>query len=518
MNKILIIDDDLDMCRLLDRFLTRNNFDVKFAHTGKKALEELEKNTPDVILCDFRLEDTDGKDLLIQIKERTPQVPVIIITGYSDIKVAVEVIKHGAYDYITKPLFPEEILVTIKKAISLSQEPGAQHNGIAQPVKESKSEGKPSAEKKVKPTGKYIFSDSNEFRPILKQMDLVAPTNYSVIIYGESGSGKEAIAQEIHSRSKRKSAPFIAIDCGALSKELAGSELFGHEKGSFTGALNQKLGNLELANGGTVFLDEIANLPYDVQVSLLRVVQERKMRRLGGSKDIDLDIRIIVASNEKLWDESKRGRFREDLYHRFNEFSINVPPLRERRSDILMFAHFFLDQTNNDLDKNVKGFKPEVENIFRSYYWPGNLRELKNVVKRSALLADNEWIDVTVLPFELVNHNKLAFDTVYREPETDRRPAAAAERSADDYTTTSSYASPTASSAETEDKTIEVKHKAVEVSSHALKAVSIDAEYEMIVQALKKANYNKSKAAKLLNVDRKTLYNKMKQYNEFNEH
>jgi two-component system response regulator HydG len=516
MNKILIIDDDLDMCRLLDRFLTRNNFDVKFAHTGKKALEELEKNTPDVILCDFRLEDTDGKDLLIQIKERTPQVPVIIITGYSDIKIAVEVIKHGAYDYITKPLFPEEILVTIKKAISLSQGPEGAHNGTAQPAKEKQPDGKSTAsEKKVKPTGKYIFSESNEFRPILKQMDLVAPTNYSVIIYGESGSGKEAIAQEIHTRSKRKSQPFIAIDCGALSKELAGSELFGHEKGSFTGALNQKLGNLELANGGTVFLDEIANLPYDVQVSLLRVVQERKMRRLGGSKDIDLDIRIIVASNEKLWDETKRGRFREDLYHRFNEFSINVPPLRERKSDILMFAHFFLENTNNELDKTVKGFKPEVENIFKSYSWPGNLRELKNVVKRSALLADNDWIDVTVLPFELVNHSKLAFDTVYREPETDRRPAPAAERvsSNDD----SAYAYVPASSGDMEDKGMEVKHKAVEVSSHALKAVSIDAEYEMIVQALKKANYNKSKAAKLLNVDRKTLYNKMKQYNEFNE-
>jgi two-component system response regulator HydG len=511
MNKILIIDDDLDMCRLLDRFLTRNNFDVKFAHSGKKALEELEKNTPDVILCDFRLEDTDGKDLLIQIKEKTPRVPVIIITGYSDIKIAVEVIKHGAFDYITKPLFPEEILVTIKKAITLSNGPAAAVNGNEQPAREKTTRVPEGTERKTKHTGKYIFSESNEFRPILKQMDLVAPTNYSVIIYGESGSGKEAIAQEIHTRSKRKNAPFIAIDCGALSKELAGSELFGHEKGSFTGALNQKIGNLELGNGGTVFLDEISNLPYDVQVSLLRVVQERKMRRLGGTKDIDLDIRIIVASNEKLWDETKRGKFREDLYHRFNEFSINVPPLRDRKSDILLFAHFFLDNTNTELDKNVKGFKPEVENIFKTYSWPGNLRELKNVVKRSALLADAEWIDVTVLPFELVNHSKLAFDTVYREPDMMERKTSPAERTSQDETPVYSPAP------DTEEKT-EIKHKPVEVSSHALKAVSIDAEYEMIVQALKKANYNKSKAAKLLNVDRKTLYNKMKQYNEFNEH
>jgi two-component system response regulator HydG len=507
MNKIFIIDDDLDMCRLLDRFLTRNNFDVKFAHTGKQALEELEKKTPDVILCDFRLEDTDGKDLLIQIKEKTPLVPVIIITGYSDIKTAVEVIKHGAYDYITKPLFPEEILVTIKKAISLSQDP-TKNTGI-ETVKE-KSSRPESAERKQKPVGKYIFTESNEFKPIVKQMDLVSPTNYSVIIYGESGSGKEAIAQEIHSRSKRKNAPFIAIDCGALSKELAGSELFGHEKGSFTGALNQKIGNLELANTGTVFLDEIANLPYDVQVSLLRVVQERKLRRLGGTKDIDIDIRIIVASNEKLWDETKRGRFREDLYHRFNEFSINVPPLRDRKTDILIFAHFFLEITNNELEKQVKGFKPEVEHIFKTYSWPGNLRELKNVVKRSALLADGEWIDLTVLPFELVNHSKLAFDMVYQEPGTDKKPVYTEERAPSDDMP--AYQIPPI-----EEKHIELKHKPIEVSSHALKAVSIDAEYEMIVQALKKANYNKSKAAKLLNVDRKTLYNKMKQYNEFNE-
>ncbi len=503
INKVLIIDDDLDMCRLLERFLIRNNFDVAFAHTGKKGLEELGRQIPDVILCDFRLEDTDGKELLLQIKAITPHVPVIIITGYSDIKVAVDVIKHGAFDYVTKPLFPEEILVTIKNAISYSKSPA----GIDEVPENEKNAGQQALREKTYITsGKYIFSESNEFRPILKQMDLVAPTNYSVIIYGESGSGKEAIAQEIHARSKRKHARFVAIDCGALSKELAGSELFGHEKGSFTGALNQKLGNLEIANGGTVFLDEIANLPYDVQVSLLRVVQERKMRRLGGTRDIDLDIRIIVASNEKLWDETKRGRFREDLYHRFNEFSINVPPLRERKNDILTFAHFFLANTNSELDKHVQGFKPEVEHIFKTYNWPGNLRELKNVVKRSALLADGKLIDTTALPFELVNHSKLDFDIVDNEPE---KKAA--------YTKPGALDIPLFVSPVIEEPSYEFKHKPVEISAHALKAVSIDAEYEMILQALKKANYNKSKAAKLLNVDRKTLYNKMKQYNQFNE-
>ena len=232
MSKVLIIDDDLDMCRLLERFLVRNAFEVRFAHTGKKGLEEVQNFPPDVILCDFRLEDTDGKDLLVQIKAMTPNVPVIIITGYSDIKIAVEVIKHGAYDYVTKPLFPQEILITINKAISDSQRKGS---AVNMEVAENEAQPKPdlaSSEnviRKIKKTGsgKYIFGDSKEFRHILKQMDLVSPTNYSVIIYGESGSGKEVIAQEIHTRSKRKNAPFIAIDCGALSKELAGSELFG---------------------------------------------------------------------------------------------------------------------------------------------------------------------------------------------------------------------------------------------------------------------------------------------------
>ena len=505
MNKILIIDDDMDMCLLLERFFTRHQFEVKLTHSGKKGLEELERNKPDAILCDFRLGDTDGKELLIQIKQITPEVPVIIITGYSEIKMAVEVMKHGAFDYVTKPLFPEEILITIKSAIALSRmAPNTEGvNGSG------RAKGVFSTPGKIDKNAKYIFGESKEFKDILRQMDLVAPTNYSVIISGESGSGKEAIAQEIHARSKRSHAPFIAIDCGALSKELAASELFGHEKGSFTGALNQKIGNLELANGGTVFLDEIANLSYDAQVSLLRVVQERKLRRVGGNKDIDLDIRIIVASNEQLWDAAKIGRFREDLYYRFNEFSINVPPLRDRRNDIMTFAHFFLNKSNSELDKQVSGFSPEVEQIFKMYKWPGNLRELKNVVKRSALLAAGDIIDVTSLPFELVNHKRLVFESIPPDEVTDTDAEdvlqnVRAGAGDNNYSPEGAFQS-------------SPPDEFNKLSKHTLKTVSIDAEYEMIVDALKKANFNKSKAAKLLNVDRKTLYNKMKQYNEFNE-
>lgn len=499
MQKILIIDDDRDMCLLLKRFLTRHGYEVIEAYTGKKALEILDETEPALVMCDFRLEDMEGNVLLGKIKERYPYIPVIIITGYSDIKIAVEVMKMGAYDYITKPLFPDEILVTIKKA--LASEPAAHEpKHIMQAEKENSkpAPSAPAASKDVKPavihSGDYIFGDSAVFRTILQQIDLVGPTNYTVIIYGESGSGKEAIAQEIHKRSKRKGKPFVAIDCGALSKELAGSELFGHEKGSFTGALNQKIGSFELANGGTIFLDEVANLGYDIQVSLLRVVQERKMRRIGGTKDTELDVRIIVASNEKLWDSARKGKFREDLFHRFNEFSIDVPPLRQRPDDIMLFATHFLEQTNQELGKSITGFSPEVENIFRSYVWYGNLRELKNVIKRATLLSDSEQIEAASLPFEISHFSKLQFEKA-PEPAVTYVPVAQQTPPGNDEA-----AEPLRSG----------------ISETTLKGASIDAEYEMILKALKKVNFNKSKAAKLLNIDRKTLYNKMKQYQEFN--
>ncbi len=488
MQKILVIDDDRDMCLLLKRFLSKHGFDVLEANTSKRATELLESTEFELVLCDFRLDGTDGKTMLIKIKEKFPQLPVIIITGYSDIKIAVEVMKLGAYDYITKPLFPDEIILTIRKALEKTDSrPVPSNNGPAAAPGDERKEKRPN----IVVSGQYIFGDSLSFRQIIQQIELVAPTNYSVIIYGESGSGKEAVAQEIHKRSKRSHQPFVAIDCGALSKELAGSELFGHEKGAFTGALNSKSGSFELANGGTIFLDEIANLSYDIQVSLLRVVQERRMRRVGGVKDIDLDVRIIIASNEPLWEASKKGKFREDLFHRFNEFSMTIPPLRERKEDIMVFARHFLALTNEELNKRVKGFSPEVEQIFKNYIWYGNLRELKNVVKRSCLLTDGEYIEDRALPFEISNFSKLSFDN-------NSEPAATVVHSAP-------VAAPPVFSRTVLDET-------------TLKAASIDAEYEMIIEALKQANFNKSKAAKLLNIDRKTLYNKMKQYQEFNNH
>lgn len=489
MSKILVIDDDNDMCLLLNRFLTRHGHEVSGMNSGKAAIDWMSKNQPDLVLCDFRLEDMTGAEILGKIKDTYPGTPVIIITGYSDVKDAVEVMKLGAYDYVTKPLFPDEILLTIKKALSEEREVASVKPSMPQSASFSATPGNGKL-KTLSSNDQYIMGDSSEFANIMKQIDLVAPTNYSVIIYGESGSGKEAIAQQIHSKSKRANKPFVAIDCGALSKELAGSELFGHEKGAFTGALNQKIGSFEIANEGTIFLDEIGNLSYDIQVSLLRVVQERKMRRVGGNKDIELDVRIIVASNERLWDAARNGKFREDLYHRFNEFSIEVPPLRERKGDIMLFSNHFLRLTNAELGKNVKGFSPEVENIFQNYVWYGNLRELKNVIKRSTLLTDGEYVEVKSLPFEIVNFHRLQFDTPSQPVST--------YQSTEALTEAITSSTPVAVSYE-----------------NKLKSANLDAEYEVILQALKQANFNKSKAAKLLNIDRKTLYNKMKQFKAF---
>ncbi len=474
MNKILVVDDDNDMCLLLNRFLTRNGYTVDSANSGNAAIQWMKKNTPDLVLCDFRLDDMTGIQLLGKIKETHPSASVIIITGYSDVKDAVEVMKLGAYDYVTKPLFPEEILLTIKKALA---------NEPTSAGKQQQTNTTPGPKVKSAYNDQYIPGDSPEFKEIIKQIELVSPTNFSVIIYGESGSGKEAIAQQIHQKSKRAGKPFVAIDCGALSKELAGSELFGHEKGAFTGALSQKTGSLEIANEGTIFLDEVGNLSYDVQVSLLRVVQERKIRRVGGIKDIDLDVRIIVASNENLWTAARSGKFREDLYHRFNEFSIHVPSLRERKQDIMNYARHFLKLTNAELGKEVKGFTKEVEDVLKNYIWYGNLRELKNVIKRATLLTDGELVEIKALPFEINNFFKLQFDSP--------------SGSNDDEDGENGDSEP-----------IDFENK--------LKTANLDAEYEVILDALKQANFNKSKAAKLLNVDRKTLYNKMRQFKEFN--
>mgnify|MGYP006145405721 FL=1 len=465
MKKILIVDDEINIGLLLSKFLTRNSFDVSSATSGTSAMEYLAKDHYDLVLCDYRLEDTDGKEMLVKIKDNYPKTGVIIITGYSDIKLAVELIKLGAYDYITKPLYPDEILNTINKAI----ETQIALNASAQDTPLANTEKVKAGKTVYAFTDEFVIGQSGASKDLMKQILLVAPTAYSVILLGDSGTGKESVAKAIHLNSPRKDKPFVAMDCGSLTKELAGSEFFGHEKGSFTGALYTKIGHFEMANGGTLFLDEVGNLSYDIQAALLRTVQERKIKRIGSTKEIDLDVRIIVATNENLQDAISKGRFREDLYHRFNEFSINLPPISQRGKDILAFAESFLQLANQELNKEISGFSEEVIDCFLTYNWPGNVRELKNVVRRATLLTETEEIQVKALPLEISTYAK----------------------------------SPSFELADHNDNSDKSKPR-------DLKNAALEAEYETILNVLREVNFNKTKAAKILNIDRKTLYNKMK--------
>ena len=470
MKRILIIDDDMDMCNLLGRFLQKKGYETDASHTGNKGIAKFKESKFDVVLCDFRLGDKEGREVLKEIKQIDPHAIVIIITGYSDIKTAVDVIKAGAFDYITKPLIPEEVLNVIGRA--LQQAGSAEPNGAAAPATANtapRKPGKPSSD------DEFLVGQAPATKELYRQVELVAPTNYSIILYGESGTGKEVIARTIHQFSARKDKPFIAMDCGTLSKELAGSELFGHVKGAFTGALNDKEGHFELANGGTLFLDEVANLSYEIQAALLRVIQERKFKRVGGVKEMDVDVRIIVASNENLQESYRKGRFREDLFHRFNEFSIVLPAFRYRKEDIPLFADFFLTKANKELNKEVDGFDNEVMQIFLNYPWPGNLREFRNVIRRAALLTASGSVSSRVLPPEIVDNQSFVQHTDH--------PAIHHQQ-----------AGP-------------IVHKELD-----LKNAAAQAEYDTIMSVLKQVNYNKSRAAEILKIDRKTLYNKIKSY------
>ncbi|MBD3750071.1 MAG: sigma-54-dependent Fis family transcriptional regulator [Sphingobacteriales bacterium] len=472
MKRILIVDDEVNIGLLLSKFLSRNGFEVKTATSGATALEILSAETFNLVLCDFRLEDTDGREILKKIKLNYPRTGVIIITGYSDIKLAVELIKMGAYDYITKPLYPDEILNTINKAIETQQ---ALNEEMDKPKSASDAPKNREVRKPDFEQDDYVVGQSTAAKELIRQIDLVAPTNYSVILIGESGTGKESVAKSIHAKSPRRDKPFVAMDCGSLTKELAGSEFFGHEKGSFTGALYTKIGHFEMANGGTLFLDEVGNLSYEIQAALLRTVQERKVKRIGSTKEIDLDVRIIVATNENLIDAITKGKFREDLYHRFNEFGIYMPPLRERGKDIIIFAEYFLNSANRELKRDVKGFSAEVEECFLTYPWPGNVRELKNVLRRAVLLSEGDYVQIKALPLEISTYAKVsAFENAIEQ---------------------------NASAAPSKEKKLDLKNAALE------------AEYETILKVLKEVNFNKTKAAQILNIDRKTLYNKMKAIN-----
>ncbi len=450
MVSMLIVEDDVAFATMLKTFFEKRDYKVDTSFSAAEAFKKMKASPFEVILTDVRLPDSDGLEVLLEVKSNYPTAQVIVMTNYAEINMAVKAMKNGAFDYVSKPFRPEAILQTIENALDQKNLNG---NKIAQ------DEILPKKKQKIKVSesiSEFVKGVSDAAIKLNDYIELVAPTNMSVLIMGESGTGKEQVAKSIHDKSKRKGAPFIAVDCGAIPKEIASSEFFGHVKGSFTGAIQDKTGHFEAANGGTLFLDEIGNLSYGLQVQLLRALQERKIKPVGSNHEIKVDIRVVTATNEDLTKAVKEGNFREDLYHRLNEFSIKVPALRERREDLMLFADYFLDHANEDLEKEVVGFSDEATEAFKNYSWPGNLRELKNMVKRAVLLAQNNIIPLKVLPHEI----------------------SVAKSSEESYGL--------------------FKNKNEEA---------------LILDALEKAQGNKSKAARLLNIDRKTLYNKLKQYN-----
>ncbi len=440
---ILIIDDDITFSTILRTWLSKKGFIVSTVGSMTNAHKELEKEKFDLILSDLRLPDEDGISLLTWMAQKEVDIPVIIMTGYAEIGSAVQAMKCGARDYIAKPIHPDELLKKIEEVL----------------IPANKEKNK--TEKEDVNSGKnndFLEGKSEAAQQLYNYVALVAPTPMSVLINGASGTGKEYVAHRIHQLSRRSREAFIAIDCGSIPKELAASEFFGHIKGSFTGAISDKTGAFVEANGGTLFLDEVGNLGYEIQIQLLRALQERRIRPIGSTKEIQVDVRLICATNENLSTAIERGSFREDLFHRINEFTLQMPSLKERREDIMLFANFFLDKANKELDKQLIGFDQAATEILQHYSWPGNLRQMKNIIKRATLLSQGKLITPNELPQEIREEN--------REPH-----------------------------------------------SSSLTLYNENEEKSRITDALKRCGNNKSKAAELLGIDRKTLYNKLKLYN-----
>jgi two-component system response regulator HydG len=447
MEKILIVEDDIAFGTMIQTWLKKKGFEVEKATSVKAAIQIYEKTESgfDLVLSDLRLPDHDGIFLLQWMRKHGMLVPFIVMTSYAEIQNVVLAMKSGATDYVAKPFQPDILLDKIKEAIKA---PKKTQNTSTTEDKNTKV---------AAPAGdvpKYLEGESEASRKLYSFVSLVAPTPMSVLILGASGTGKEYVARRIHELSQRAGKPFFALDCGAIPKDVAASEFFGHVKGAFTGAEQDKKGAFEMANGGTLFLDEMGNLNYEVQVQLLRALQERKIRPVGSTKEIDIDIRLVCATNENLAQRVAEGNFREDLYHRVNEFTIYMPELKDRGADIFLFADLFIKHANKELNRNVEGLDSKAKERIAAYNWPGNLRELNNVMKRATLLASGKYIGVTELEQSMAHIQPQAPTTLHDE----------------------------------------------------------ETELQRIEAALKAAGGNKSKAAQLLAVDRKTLYNKMKKY------
>ena len=436
MLSILIVEDDITFSLMLTTWLGKKGFVVISSSSVSDAKRRLGEEAFDLVISDLRLPDSDGIDLLKWLKNTHPSLPLIMMTSYAEIQTAVQAMKLGAADYIAKPLNPDELLGKIKELVYVEEKAPARVPVSSAP-------------------DLYIEGQSQAARQLYEHVRLVAPTDMSVLVTGASGTGKEYIARRIHEQSNRSKAPFVAVDCGAIPKELAASEFFGHVKGSFTGAIENKTGAFVAAQGGTIFLDEIGNLTYEVQVQLLRALQERKVKPIGSNQEIAINVRLISATNENLRQAIEKGDFREDLYHRINEFTIRIPDLKERKEDLLLFANHFLDLANSELRKDIIGFDNDTMQLIQSYSWPGNLRQMKNVIKYATLLATGRYITRKELPEELTEN----------------------------------------------------------LSSHTnIQLKNVEHERDLIRKALQECGNNKTRAAQLLGIDRKTLYNKLKIY------
>jgi DNA-binding NtrC family response regulator len=446
METILIVDDNEDLQFNLSNIVQNEGYNVLTAGDGTKALKLAKSGSPGLVLLDMRLPGMDGMKVLEEIKKFDENIIVIMLTAFGDVKGAVNAMKLGAFDYLTKPFDNEELVIIIKKALETRNL-----------SREVESLRKQLNEKNLL---EEAIGQSPEFMHVLKQAQIIAPTNMTVMIQGESGTGKEIICKLIHKLSLRKSKPLVAIDCGAIPDTLVESELFGHEKGAFTGADAPKQGKFEQAHGGTLFFDELTNITETNQMKLLRVLQERKFQRLGGKKVIDVDVRVIAASNVKLSEAVEEGKFRSDLYYRLNEFHINLPLLKDRKDDIPVLAKHFLDEANRELNKKVKGFSPDSAKQLLSYGWPGNVRELKNIVRRAVLLCESDNISLTELGLDF-----------FKQPG---------------------------------------KPETAKDSHNTLEDATRRVERDLIGKALEQTGGNKIKAAKLLQMNRKTLYRKIK--------
>ena len=461
MQHILIVEDDIAFGTMLQTWLRRKGFEVEKATSvgaAVKLLTETFGKEVDLVLSDLRLPDHDGLRLLAWMHEHDINAPFIVMTNYAEVQNAVLAMKSGAADYIAKPVQPDILLQKIKDAIEQNAQQASStiQNAPTAHNSKFKTQNSCSGKRLYEPSAKltaprHIEGKSEASRQLYSYVELVAPTPMSVLILGASGTGKEYVAHRIHDLSARADRPFFALDCGAIPRDVAASEFFGHKKGAFTGADTDKRGAFEMANGGTLFLDEVGNLSYEVQVQLLRALQERRIRPVGGTQEIPIDIRLVCATNENLEEAVGEGRFREDLYHRINEFTIYMPKLSERGSDLFLFADLFIRHANEELNRTVEGFDSAAAELLASHSWPGNLRELNNVVKRAVLLTRGNKITTAELTQAM---GQIRTDNV-------------------------------------------------------LQLHDEDTERQRIITALQQTNGNKAKAARLLGVDRKTIYNKI---------